>query len=119
MEAGMRDPSSIRSILVVDDHPLVRDTLARGFRLMRIEVDCAVDCEDALARAKARRPDLAIVDLLLSSRSGFEVVKALHDLDPAMVLSGWMNCLCRRRGITCLTDCWKSCGNWRARTAQA
>ena len=66
-------------ILVVDDHPVVRQGLVK---LIGQEPDLEVCCEaedvrgalDSLARSK---PDLAIVDISLKQSSGLELVKLM------------------------------------------
>lgn len=66
-------------ILLVDDHPLVRDWLAQ---LINREPDLAVCGEAgtgaaALAAAEALKPDLAIVDLSMPDTQGTELVREL------------------------------------------
>lgn len=67
-------------ILIVDDHPVVREGLAM---LINREADLHVCCEassigEAMAANRACRHDLAIVDMSLSGESGFELIKKLQ-----------------------------------------
>ena len=67
-------------ILLVDDHPLVRERLAE---IINRETDLTVcgeaeDRHDALEAIKARRPDLAIVDITLKSSDGLELIKDIR-----------------------------------------
>jgi DNA-binding NarL/FixJ family response regulator len=64
-------------ILVVDDHPAVRDALAV---LIAGEVDLevsgeAADLTEAVQLAAATHPDVAIIDLALKSGSGMDLIK--------------------------------------------
>ena len=67
-------------ILIVDDHPLVRERLVE---LINREPDLEVcgeaeDRQAALERIAAERPELAIVDLSLKSSLGLELIKDLQ-----------------------------------------
>jgi DNA-binding NarL/FixJ family response regulator len=81
MTAGKNDASSKRMarILIVDDHPIVREGLAaRVAREADLEV-CgeAEDIADALEKVEAMRPDLVIVDLSLKSGQGLDLIKKI------------------------------------------
>ena len=80
-------------ILVVDDHPAVRQGLALLLAPEGISV-CA-ECSDrdtALAQAKALQPDLALVDLSLADEDGLTVVAGLRALDlPSLVYSMYVD----------------------------
>ena len=72
-------------VLVVDDHPVVRDGLAA---MLGTEPDLEVcgeadDVAGALALLRTARPDVAIVDVTLKKGSGIELVKRIraHDGD--------------------------------------
>jgi len=69
-------------VLVVDDDPLVRNALVRDFKHRGLQADSAASIEEAVALAQARNPDLAVVDLRLDQRSGFEVLQKLRDAQP-------------------------------------
>lgn len=67
-------------ILVVDDHPIVRQGYAQ---LIGTEPDfevCgfAAGQREALEQVAAKDPDLAIVDLALNEGHGLELIKCLH-----------------------------------------
>jgi DNA-binding NarL/FixJ family response regulator len=75
-----------KKILIVDDHPLVRERVAE---LINQQSDLAVcgeasDANEALAIAKATSPDMAIVDITLKDTYGIELVKQLKDLYPKL-----------------------------------
>jgi DNA-binding NarL/FixJ family response regulator len=71
-------------VLLVDDHPLVRQALKD---LIAREPDLAVcgEAEDrngALAAVADSKPDLAIVDLRLRDSDGLELIRDLHHRNP-------------------------------------
>src|SRR4030042_5902553 len=79
-------------ILVVDDHPLLRDGLIRLISRDPGLVVCgeAEDPNTALKQIAALKPDVAIVDLSLKDKSGLELVKdikARFPRVPVLVLS--------------------------------
>lgn len=73
-------------ILIVDDHPMVREGLA--LRINR-ESDLAVCCEaddmhSAMSCCERCAPDLALVDLTLSGASGLSLTKNLVNHHPQL-----------------------------------
>jgi DNA-binding response OmpR family regulator len=75
-------------ILVVEDERALRETLAYNLRRAGFEVRLAEDGAGALAAARARPPDLILLDVLLpGGADGFEVCRRLrHDLRCPIVL---------------------------------
>ncbi len=69
-------------ILVVDDEPMVRDTLAQVLVDEGYIVDTAVDGEDALDRAHEARPDAILLDLMMPGMNGRQFLQALRN-EPA------------------------------------
>lgn len=69
-------------ILVVDDEPMVRDTLGQVLADEGYVVDTAVDGEDALDRVQAARPDAILLDLMMPGMNGRQFLQALRT-DPA------------------------------------
>src|SRR6202034_515217 len=75
-----------RRVLVVDDHPIVREGMAL---LINREPDLAVcaDAEESNAALEAidsLRPDLTIVDISLPGRDGLELLKMIRVKEPQM-----------------------------------
>jgi DNA-binding NarL/FixJ family response regulator len=73
-------------ILLVDDHPLVRERLTE---VINREADLTVsgeaeDRHDAIAAILARPPDLVIVDLTLKNSDGLELIKDIHTRWPKL-----------------------------------
>ncbi|WP_460302629.1 response regulator [Actinocorallia aurea] len=74
--------------MVVDDHPMWRDGVARDLAEAGYDVVAACgEGRQAVRVAAAVRPEVAVVDLRLPDISGVEVTRALTGLDvPARVL---------------------------------
>ena len=74
----MAVPNPIK-VLLVDDHPLVRESLTSLIDQQEDMSVCgdAEDIADAVRQIKACQPDIAIVDLSLKASSGLELVKSI------------------------------------------
>jgi CheY-like chemotaxis protein len=73
-----------RRILVADDHEDTRHLLGWVLRRAGHDVMDAGDGDIAIVKARAWRPDLAIVDMFMPEKDGAEVIRALrspNDLD--------------------------------------
>ncbi|MEW2420339.1 response regulator [Streptomyces nigra] len=80
--AARREP--IR-VMVVDDHPMWRDAVARDLGASGFEVVAtAGDGEQAVRRAKAAAPDVLVLDLNLPLKPGVQVCKELVGHNPAL-----------------------------------
>jgi two-component system copper resistance phosphate regulon response regulator CusR len=64
-------------ILVLEDEKKTAAFLGKGLREAGFEVDVAHDGESGLERARAKKFDLLIVDIMLPQKDGWEVVSAL------------------------------------------
>lgn len=79
-------------VLIVDDHPIIRQGLAE---LINNEPDLTVcgqaeDAPEAMEKIKESEPDMVIVDISLKETSGMELmkdIKAQHPNLPVLVLS--------------------------------
>jgi two-component system response regulator MprA len=69
-------------VLVVDDEPMVRETLGQVLTDEGYVVDLAVDGETALERVHAARPDAILLDLMMPGMNGRQFLQALRN-DPA------------------------------------
>ncbi len=76
----------MKKILVVDDEPTLVATLRYNLEREGFAVDTASDGESGLAAARANRPDLILLDLLLPVMDGFEVCRILRRETTAPIL---------------------------------
>ncbi len=79
-------------ILLADDDQQVRRTVGRVLRKRGFHVLEAVDGAMAIEVAAEHPPDLALIDLRMPKKDGFEVVRELKEMNarlPVLVLSGW------------------------------
>jgi DNA-binding NarL/FixJ family response regulator len=79
-------PNDSIRVLIVDDHPLVRESL---IRIIQREPDLMVcgeaeDCHQAMAVAANTQPHLALIDLMLKNSSGLELVKDISQCYPKL-----------------------------------
>jgi len=72
------DKATAKRILVVDDEPTLVATVKYNLEREGYGVDAAADGETALSRARERRPDLVILDVMLPVIDGFEVCRLLR-----------------------------------------
>ncbi len=80
------------SILLVDDDERLRSRMARAFEERGYEAQQAEGYESAVAIAELESTEYAVVDLRMLGKSGLEVVRELHQIDPAtkiVVLTGY------------------------------
>jgi DNA-binding NarL/FixJ family response regulator len=85
-------PQKKRRIMVVDDHPMMRQGLAQ---LIGAEPDLAIcgeaeNAERALDSIGALKPDLVLADISLPGKNGLELIKdfqAIHPGLPVLVIS--------------------------------
>jgi DNA-binding response OmpR family regulator len=67
-----------RTILVVEDETTLRETLADALEVEGFRVVAAGDGREALARFRADKPDLVLLDLMLPELSGIEVCRIIR-----------------------------------------
>ncbi|MBU6402778.1 MAG: response regulator transcription factor [Verrucomicrobia bacterium] len=75
-------------ILVVDDHPIMRQGLAQ---LIELEPDLTVcgeaeSASHALAALDLRRPDLVLLDISLPDKNGLELIKDIQAIRPGLAV---------------------------------
>ncbi|MGZ6269653.1 MAG: response regulator [Candidatus Limnocylindrales bacterium] len=75
-----------RSILVVDDEPTLRETLAESLEAEGFLVDQASDGREAIDRFRAGHPDLVLLDLMLPELSGVEVCRVIRQESDVPIL---------------------------------
>lgn len=67
-----------RTILVVEDEPTLRETLAEALEADGFRAVQAADGRAALATFRAEQPDLVLLDLMLPELSGLEVTRQIR-----------------------------------------
>jgi DNA-binding NarL/FixJ family response regulator len=75
-------------ILLVDDHPMVRERLTEVINREADLMVCA-EAEDgcqAIEAIKTRQPQLVIIDLTLKNSDGVELIKDIHSRWPALLM---------------------------------
>lgn len=83
---------SKRKILLVDDDRLILATLAQGLALAGYSMSTAESVDEAESLlASGERPDLAILDVRMSGRSGLELAERLRSFDhiPFILLTAY------------------------------
>ncbi|MBI4576387.1 MAG: response regulator [Planctomycetes bacterium] len=78
-ELGIRIPEDEhrRRVLLVDDNAMILKVVAKQLSVFGYEVDTAENGTTALARARASRPDLILLDIMMPDTSGYEVLQRL------------------------------------------
>ena len=73
----MADNHRVKSptVLLVDDEPDILELLELTLRKMELEVDCAGNVREALAKLATRRYDLCLTDMRMSDGDGLQVVQ--------------------------------------------
>ena len=85
MQRSRNSKESVKNVVLIDDHPIMRHGLAQ---LVRAESGLDVCGEAGSAREGLEvvgklKPDLAIVDLTLPDKNGLELVKDIRAMYPA------------------------------------
>ena len=80
-------------ILLVDDEPTIRSTIATMLRMENYEVTTACDGREALDSVLAHGPDLIITDYNMPRMNGQQLLDAVRDTPavtkvPVLMLSG-------------------------------
>ena len=76
----------VRRVLVVDNHPIVREGIAQLLAQQRDLVMCGEATDAAGARRAVRElaPDVMVVDLSLGRESGIDLIEALREEAPGL-----------------------------------
>ena len=82
MEEAAEKLAGQRMVLVVDDEPLVADTLAMILTQAGYYAVCAYDGRTALEMASLRAPDLLITDVAMPQMNGVELALGMVAMAP-------------------------------------
>src|ERR1700720_3664965 len=72
------------SILIVDDEPSIRDTCAEVARQAGMKAIPVATAEEALEVLENSSVDIVLTDLMLQQTSGLDLLKRVHDTNPAL-----------------------------------
>ena len=86
----VRVSSSVRRVLIVDDHKIMREGLAG---IMQFEPDIevvgqAADGPTAIQMVEALQPDVILMDVTLGEMDGVEATRRIHTLQPGVKIIG-------------------------------
>jgi len=83
-----RTNNDLIKIVVVDDHPIMRQGLAQLVEQEKDMMICgaAEDANQALKMIRSTRPDVAIVDLSLKGTNGIELIKNIRAQYPNLLV---------------------------------
>ena len=86
--SGMKQTKMKMRVLIVDDHPLLRDGITRLINSQLDLVVCgeAEDRASALAITETAKPDVAVVDISLKDQSGLELIKDFRVQFPGLLI---------------------------------
>jgi DNA-binding NtrC family response regulator len=70
------------TVMVVDDEPLVRKSLARAIQRTGVDVVTAADGEEALAKFREVRSPLVFADVRMPGMDGFALMRSLKHVAP-------------------------------------
>jgi DNA-binding NtrC family response regulator len=71
-------------LLIVDDEPVIRESLAKWFAEEGYEVGTAASAGDALTRLASERYDLALIDIKMPGTDGLELQRRIRQIDPGL-----------------------------------
>jgi two-component system OmpR family response regulator len=71
-------PADTARLLVIDDEPNIVELLGSALRMMGYQVATATTGRHGLELARAHRPDLVLLDVMLPDHDGFAVAKRLR-----------------------------------------
>jgi len=86
LETGDQQSPQVGRLLIVDDDEVFLQVLGRALQRRGFEVVKATTASAARQLAEQHRPDYALVDLKLGQDSGLDVIDALQQVVPGMVI---------------------------------
>jgi DNA-binding response OmpR family regulator len=73
-------------ILVVNDEPALREFFRFNLQARGYDVIQSVGCPEVADIIKKERPDIAIIDLMLSGANGFDLCKSICDAGESAII---------------------------------
>lgn len=71
-----------RSLLIIDDEPIIRKLLSRMMELEGYEVHCAEDCSSGMKALRRFKPEVVLCDVFLPDGNGVDMIKKLKEAQP-------------------------------------
>jgi len=71
----------MRSVLIIDDDPLIRKTLSGHLSKQGFDVQLAEEGEEGIRKFREFNPDVVILDVRLPDLDGIEVLRQIRDLN--------------------------------------
>jgi len=68
-----------KNILIIEDDRFLRDLIVHKVTKEGFNVSVAVDGEEGIKKIKEEKPDLVLLDLILPSMDGFEVLSKIRE----------------------------------------
>jgi CheY-like chemotaxis protein len=69
-------------IVVVDDDPHIRELIARCLALFGASVTLCENAFQGIIAIEKTRPDVALIDIMMPGRNGFELLNQIRELEP-------------------------------------
>ena len=88
-------------ILLIEDHPRIRDSVARALRASNYAVDVAADGREGLWKAEDSEYDVIVLDVMLPGMDGWEVLAKFRETNrtPVLMLTALDSVEDRIRGL--------------------
>jgi DNA-binding NarL/FixJ family response regulator len=85
------NPKKRARVLIVDDHPAVREALSLRIGRQPDLAVCgeAADMDDALRLVAENRPDVAVVDISLKTGNGIDLIKRMKEREDSIRVLVW------------------------------
>jgi DNA-binding response OmpR family regulator len=107
-----RPAQPLKRVLIVDDDRGFLEELREMLTLNGFLVSAIADSSAAVAAARAERPDVILLDLLMDEPNGMEVARQLRRSDetariPIIAMTGHLD---PAELPSLINSCWESCG---------
>src|SRR5687768_12635744 len=82
-EASFAETRMPKTLLLADDSATIQKVVNITFANEDFKIVAASNGEDALAQARAHRPDVVLADVVMPKRNGYDLCEAIKS-DPAL-----------------------------------
>lgn len=76
------------TILIVDDDPMVLESTKTYLEAQGYNIICATDGNEALVKYNEETADIALIDIFMPNRGGFEIIMSMQHNIPIIAMSG-------------------------------